>query len=214
MLVNGGVVNSSKAHSSSSHVITTKGSSVWLHWNYTYIGDGIHEKSVYLKSTYKEQIIGINSISRPRFQALAKRIGQNGALTLESPVPAPFSGRVDVISSNSTLVIHDLQYNDSTYRVSSDVNVHIDIDAGPILYEFRLKPVVSLTVFGNFLAVHFRYHPLIRPKEFWELPPIYLLKFLPERGCLSDIFILIFTSGIRDGLAKIFFESTSVVINF
>ena len=151
MLVNGGVVNSSKAHSSPSHVIATKGSSVWLHWNYTYIGDGIHEKSVYLKSTYKEQIIGINSISRPRFQALAKRIGENGTLTLESPVPAPFTGRVDVISSNSTLVIHDLQYDDSTYRLSSDVNVHIDIDAGPILYEFRLKPVVSLTVIGNFL---------------------------------------------------------------
>ena len=150
--MNGGVVNKSEANSSPSHILTTKGSSVWLHWNYTYIGDGTYDKSVYLISKYKEQIIGITSTSGSKFQALAKRIGQNGALTLESPVPAPFNGRVKAISSNSTLVIHNLQYNDSAYRFSSDVNVHIDIDAGPILYEFRLKPIVSLTVIGNFLS--------------------------------------------------------------
>ena len=28
--------------SSPSHINATKGSSIWLHWNYTYIGDGTH----------------------------------------------------------------------------------------------------------------------------------------------------------------------------
>ena len=48
-------------------------------------------------------------------QALTKRTGVNCALSLESPVPAPFHGRTEVLSSNSTLVIHNLQYNDSIY---------------------------------------------------------------------------------------------------
>ena len=150
ILVNGGVVIISEATSSPNHIIATKGSSVWLHWNYTYVGDGTHEENVHFISKYREQIIEINSIFQARVQTLAKRIGQNGPLQLESPTPAPFDGRVEVISSNSTLLINDVQYNDSTYRFSSDVNVEIDIFAvAPVLHDFKLKPIVSLTVIGN-----------------------------------------------------------------
>ena len=135
-----------EAFSSPSHVITTKGSSVWLHWNYTYIGDG---RQGIITVTYKEQIIGFNTKLQPTIQTLAKRTGQNGALTLESSIPAPFNGRVEVISSNSTLVIHGLQYNDSTYHFSSHVTVDLDAGAGAIANIYKLRPVVSITVNGK-----------------------------------------------------------------
>ena len=151
--MNGRIVSTSEATSSPSHINATRGSSVWLHWDYTYIGDGRHGRIVHFTSKYEEQIIGINSTSQPKFQALAKRIGQNGALRLESPLPAPFNGRVKVISSNSTLVIYDLQYADAIYYFVSDVNVHINIGAGHVLHDFPLKPIISLSVKGNMLAV-------------------------------------------------------------
>ena len=106
-----------------------------------YLGGG-------LVPTYREQAILINSTSQSIGHVLAKRIGQSGALTLESPVPSPFNGRVEVISSNSTLVIHGLQYNDSTYQFSSYVNVDLDVGAGPRTNTFNLRPVVSITVNG------------------------------------------------------------------
>ena len=134
-----------EANSSPSHFIARKGSSVWLHWNYTYVGDGVHGP---LTVTYREQIIGFNTTLQPTIQTLAKRSGQNGALTLESPVPAPFNGRVEVISSNSTLVIHGLQYNDSTFHFSSSVSVDIDAGGGAKPSTYNLRPDVSITVNG------------------------------------------------------------------
>ena len=145
LAVNGQVISPVEANSSPSHIITIKGSSVWLHWNYTYVGDGLSGAVIL---TYKEQIIGFNSTSQPTIQTLAKRSGQNGALSLDSSIPAPFNGRVEVISSNSTLVIHGLQYNDSTYQYSSSVSVDIDPGGGAVTNIFVLKPVVSMTVTG------------------------------------------------------------------
>ena len=146
LAVNGqNVLNPVEANSSPSRIVATKGSSVWLHWNYTYIGDGKHGV---ITVTYKEQIIGFKSASQPRNAKLAKRTGQNGALTLESPVPAPFNGRVDVISANSTFVIHGLQCNDSTYQFSSSGSVDVDAGGGAVTTKFVLKPVVSITVNG------------------------------------------------------------------
>ena len=101
-----------------------------------------------LVTTYREQAILVNSKSQSIGHVLAKRIGQNGALTLESPVPSPFIGRVEMIPSNSTLVIHELQYNDSTYQFSSYVNVDLDVGAGPRTNKYTLVPVVSITVNG------------------------------------------------------------------
>ena len=69
------------------------------HWNYTYLGDGYRE-AVLLP--YREQRIGFRTVSNSSIQPLIKMPGQNGALTLESSIPAPFNGRVEVISSNST----------------------------------------------------------------------------------------------------------------
>ena len=134
-----------EVNSSPSQFIASKGSSVWLHWNYTYIGDGRHG---FVTFTYKEQIIGFNAILQPTTQTLAKRNGQNGALTLESPVPAPFNGRASVISANSTFVIHNLQYNDSTYQFSSSVSVDSDVGGGAVTNIIALKPLVSITVTG------------------------------------------------------------------
>ena len=146
LAVNGQVLRPVEENSSPSHIITIKGSSVWLHWNYTYVGDGRYR---YFTVTYKEQIIGSNTTLQPRIKTLAKRTGQNGALTLESPVPAPFNGRVGVISSNSTLVIHGLQYNDSKYIFSSTVRVDTDpISGGAALHNFSLTPIVSISVNG------------------------------------------------------------------
>ena len=174
MLVNGGIVSASEATSSPSHINATKGSSVWLHWNYTYIGDGRHGRTVHFVSKYEEQIIGIKTISKPSIQALAKRFGQNGALVLESRVPAPFHGRLGVISSNSTLVIYDLRCNDSIYHFFSDVNVCINIGAGHVLHDFRLKPTISLAVYGNVLVLKCSYISLI--KEHCEHRMIYISK--------------------------------------
>jgi len=146
LAVNGQVISPVEANSSPSHVITIKGSSVWMHWNYTYVGDGPNGPGITL--TYKEQIIGFNTTLQPPIQTLAKRTGQNGALTLESPVPAPFNGRVQVIPVNSTLVIHSLQYNDSTYQFSSIVKVDTDLFGRIVPTSFNLQPVVSITVNG------------------------------------------------------------------
>jgi len=146
LAVDGKLLTSFEANSSPSHIIATKGSAVWLHWNYTYIGDGPTETGITL--TYKEQLIRVNSTSQPTIQTLAKRTGQNGALTLESSIPTPFNGRVEVISSNSTLVIHNLQYNDSKYQFSSYVTVDADLGAGARSTINNLRPVVSIKVNG------------------------------------------------------------------
>ena len=142
----------SEENSSPHHIIAKKGSSVWLHWNYTYIGDGMHLGGG-LVTTYREQTILVNSTSQSIGRTLAKRIGQNGALTLESPVPSPFNGRVEMISSNSTLVIHGLQYNDSTYQFSSYVTLEIEYGAGTKTNKIDLKPIVSITVNGMITVI-------------------------------------------------------------
>ena len=97
---------------------------------------------------YKKQVIGFTCTSASTFQVLAKRIGENGTLELESPVPAPFSGRVELISSNSTVVIHDLRYCDSECEFSSYVIVETDFGAGYKATQHILKPIVSITVNG------------------------------------------------------------------
>ena len=113
--------------------------------------------------TYREQFIGFKNASNSSIQALAKRIGQNGALRLESPVPAPFNGRVEVISSNSTLVIHNLQYNDSTYQFSSYLTMNVDVGVGAMTNKFELMPVVSITVNGmRFLLIIIEYSFLLQ----------------------------------------------------
>ena len=156
--MNGQVLTPNEANSSPSQITVNKGSSVWLHWNYTYIGDGTHGGIVSITTNYIEQIIGFNSTSQPTIQALAKRIGQNGILTLLSSIPVPFNGRVEVISSNSTLVIHGLLYNDSSYQFSSNVIITLTSGGGsPAGSTYNLKPIVSITVNGMNFCVFLLY---------------------------------------------------------
>ena len=172
--MNGQIVYPVEAKSSPSHVIAVKGSSVWLHWNYTYVGDG---RQGIITLTYKEQIIGFNNTLQPTIQTLAKRTGQNGALTLQSPVPAPFNGRVDVISANSTFVIHGLQYNDSTYQFLSIVKVDTKF-GGVVTGNFDLKPVVSITVNGMSIS-HFPF--LLKSLTMYSYITITIIAILKER---------------------------------
>ena len=130
--------------SSPSHIIRKKGATVWLHWSYTYIGD---RNTELFTIRHKEEVIQQNSTLNPNMRILARRTGQTGVLKLEPSIPAPLKGRIRVISSNSTLVIRDLQYNDSIYHFASHVVIYVDQTP----HTFELKPVVSLTVQGMIL---------------------------------------------------------------
>ena len=149
--MNGQVVTPDEGKSSPSSFTTTKGSSVWLHWNYTYIGDGRHSGAIPTTTNYSKQEVGFNNPLQP----LARRIGQNGALLLESPTPASFNGRVEVISSNSTLVIHNLKFNDSTYQFLSAVGVYLHVGGRTYLDVFTLRPIVRITVNGMLQLLSF-----------------------------------------------------------
>ena len=131
-----------------SSVTATKGSSVWLHWKYTYIGDETHFGGS-LTTFFREQRVHLNSTSETAIRTIAKTTGNNGVLDLESPIPATYNGGVEVISSNSTLMIHHLLYNDSTYQFSSYVNVDADLGAGARINIYNLRPVVSIKVNGT-----------------------------------------------------------------
>ena len=130
--------------STPSHVTSLKGSSLWLTWGYEYGGDipGFIE--------YKEQIIGFNSSSQAALQPVAKRTGANGALQLLPTVPAPFSGRLTVIPSNDTLVISGLKYNDTAYQFTSYIITEIIAGSSSSNVRGALKPVVQITVKGEF----------------------------------------------------------------
>ena len=143
--MNGHGITPIDANSSPSQIIARKGLSVWLHWSYTYDGDG---RTGPVTVTFREQTIGFTSTFQPTVQTLSKRTGQNGALVLESPVPAPFNGRAEVISANSTVVIRDLQYNDSAYQFSSKVKVDAFYRSSITIYEIDLRPLVSIAVNG------------------------------------------------------------------
>ena len=141
MAADPGSVVVKEADSSNSTINALKGSSVWLHWAYDYGGDTG-------SNVYKEQVIEYKSASQRTIQPLAKRIGANGVLTLEPSIPAPFNGRVAVISANRTLVIKNLQYNDSSYQFGSYIILESNFGSGPILNKIQLKPNVKITVQG------------------------------------------------------------------
>ena len=146
--VNGQVVIPNVAASSPSHVIKNKGSPVCLHWAYSYGGDGGDGSVGTFTWRYKEQVIGFSSTSQLTIQPLARRNGENGSIILEPSLPAPFTGRVNVTSANSTLAINNLQYNDSSYQFGSYVIVEISVGAGFVPNKADLKPNVNIHVQG------------------------------------------------------------------
>ena len=117
-------------------------SSVWLHWNYTYGGD-ISGVLVYFHQniTYKN---GLGSAPVP----IATRTGPSGILSKASSISDPIGAKIDVISHNSTLVVHNLQYNDSGAKFSSFIQMKAQ---GPP-YPVDLAPVVTLHVKGKFFS--------------------------------------------------------------
>ena len=102
-----------------------------------------------ITTTMVDYGIAFRKKSQSTTQTLARKVGQSGILMLESPVPDPFDGRVEVIAANSTLVIHDLQYNDSEYAFVSSIRVTIDSGGGNILNTFNIKPEFTITVHGT-----------------------------------------------------------------
>ena len=130
--------------SSPSHISALKKSSVWLHWNYTYGGDYLDlilysHQSIEYKSRY-----GSTSVE------LARRKDQNSTIRKLSSISDPIGTRIDVISDNSTLVVHNLQLNDSGSNFSSYIN-----------YKNRrtrkhLQPTVQLLVQGEFRFIHIK----------------------------------------------------------
>ena len=127
--------------SSPSSITVTKKSSVWLHWNYTYGGD--YRRLIlyqYQSITYKDSL-GSKPVE------LARRVGPSGRLEKLSSISDPIGARIDVISNNSTLVVHNLQFNDSGSNFSSFVKM-----GGSADYRKDLVPVVKLHVNGEFFS--------------------------------------------------------------
>ena len=114
-----------------------KGSTVLLHWNYTYFPV---DRFGYQRAGY------INDASKNTIEILARSDGSRGQLKAVSVIRAPFTGRVDTIRHNTTLVIKNVQYNDTSYNFSSFVQVHI-LGNPPI--RKQMKPVIKLTVKGS-----------------------------------------------------------------
>ena len=112
-----------------------------------------------ITTTMVDHVIAVKNTSHPTRQTLARKVGQNGNFILESSIPAPFNGRVEMIAANSTLVIHNLQYNDSVYEFVSSIGVNIDSGSGNILNTFNLRPDFTVTIHGithNFR--HFKFY--------------------------------------------------------
>ena len=140
--------------SSPSRINATKGSSIWLHWNYTYIGDGTHNGTT---TVFSNQLFAAQGLSSGTSNLIATKLGQ-GPLTLVPAVPAPFTGRLGTISTNSTIVVHNVQYTDSNYRFASRAYVHV-FGTGSVV--FHLKPVVHVTVYGKRAPFFYRCYYII-----------------------------------------------------
>ena len=146
--MNGMVLVPVAPNSSPSRITAMRGSSAWFYWKYNYTGDGRHPTGV--KTKYMLQFVRYTRLSDGDVQQLAVRKGQNGSLITESTIHAPFTGRVQVIASNSTMVIHRLQYNDSLYEFSSTVDVRIyTTGTANIVRTIALEPKIRILVNGR-----------------------------------------------------------------
>ena len=144
--MNGTAVTPIEANSSSSRIATEIGSTVELHWAYTYVGDGRHTIAVIY---FAQQVIGFKSTSHTKFQVLAKKMGLKGNWTLASPLPPSFEGRVDVIQSNSTLVIRDIRASDALKTYHSRVDIRMTLTSlRPQILPYHLAPIVKLILPG------------------------------------------------------------------
>ena len=114
---------------------------MWLHWNYTYGGDN---RIVRLKDV----TFGYKSRLQPTFAPLAKRTGAFGTLVKQSPISGPLNGRVDVIPDNSTLVVHNLQFNDSGSNFTMPAIILYHVNPNIANYDKRVE-VIGESYFAN-----------------------------------------------------------------
>ena len=132
--------------SSPNKILAKKGSTVRLTWAYIYYGNG---RSGTLHLNYIQQLLGFNSTSHRYLQVLARRIGTDGILTVASPLPAAFKGRVQVIAKNSTLVIRDFRASDALYEYFSIVQVDLKHGmGGGLIRNYTLSPKVKIILTG------------------------------------------------------------------
>ena len=141
-----GQVVANEGKSSPSQITAMKMSTVWLHWNYTYGGDYLG----FLRYNYQSITYRSRYGSTP--VELARRIGASGTLSKLSSTSDPIGARIDVISNNSTLVVHHLQYNDSGSNFSSYIQMTYNFGL-PV--HRSLKPVATIDVKGELFQLIF-----------------------------------------------------------
>eukprot|EP00794_Sanderia_malayensis_P011135 gene11135-12306_t len=139
MTVNAQACVPNEALSSPSSITAFKNSAVWLHWSYTFNGGGI--------VNFNRQDWIINDTASNTKTTIATRTALNGAITVSGSLPSSLNGRVTAISNNSTLMISNLQYNDTHPQFESIVFAQVIGGSGTLTYD--LKPVVKLTIQGT-----------------------------------------------------------------
>ena len=106
-----------KEHSSPSVIIALKGSTIWLHWNYSYVGDTEKNKC-------KEQLVycigchGVRAILRRKGATadLKHRVDRPGALP---GIPAYLVNRIKVFPNNDSIAMRNMTLSDAgVYFVS------------------------------------------------------------------------------------------------
>ena len=111
----------------------TRGLSVNLTWYFS--------KSACL---LQEQKFGYSSGDRLTILAVKR---QNGSIHVAEEMPEQFNGRIATAASSSTLIIHNVQFNDSIYQFASIVEARSFVV--PQFVSKTLLPRYSLSVTGN-----------------------------------------------------------------
>ncbi len=137
-----GQVDINETSSSPANITALKGSSLQLHWSYTLVSGAVPKYF-----TFKEQTCSVNDTLRNMVTVVAEKTTYTGQLAVASGLPSSLSGRISVIGSNNTMVIENLNYNDTINRFFSTVIVTAKFsgeDSSAVL-----KPIVQVAVEGE-----------------------------------------------------------------
>ncbi len=129
------------ASSSPASIRALKGSSVQLHWSYTL------DSAAFPKYfSFTKQTCSVNDTLRNMITVVAEKTTYSGQLAVPSGLPSSLSGRISVIRSNNTLVINDVNYNDTFSRFYSIVFTVVvsTSNDNPV----PLRPIVQVTIEG------------------------------------------------------------------
>ncbi len=137
-----GQVDINETSSSPANITALKGSSLQLHWSYTLVSGAVPKYF-----TFKEQTCSVNDTLRNMVTVVAEKTTYTGQLAVASALPSSLIGRISVIASNNTLVINNLNYNDTFNRFYSTVVMVLVVSRADSIYQ--LKPIVQVTVAGE-----------------------------------------------------------------